>query len=74
MERFLSEECSIVEWALDSYGQESHERDIEQVQEAIVFLTCGNPDKLLEFILLAKRDYRDILHWYHLERAKVQAE
>lgn len=48
---------------LDSYGVESYERERERVQLAIVKLSAGNEEKLREFVVVAKRDYRDILFW-----------
>jgi hypothetical protein len=48
---------------LDNYGVESHERERERVQFAILKLSEGNEEKLREFIAVAKRDYRDVLFW-----------
>ena len=48
---------------LDTYGVESHERERERVQLAILKLSEGNEEKLREFIAVAKRDYRDVLFW-----------
>ena len=49
---------------LDLYGVESHERERERVQLAILALSEGHEDKLLDLVQSAKIDYRDILHWY----------
>ena len=46
---------------LDTYGVESYERERERVQLAILQLSGGSEEKLREFIVLAKRDYRDVL-------------
>ena len=48
---------------LDTYGVESHERERERVQLAILKLGEGNEEKLREFVAVAKRDYRDVLFW-----------
>src|SRR5256885_4306066 len=48
---------------LDAYGVESHERERERVQLAILKLSEGNEEKLREFVAVAKRDYRDVLLW-----------
>jgi hypothetical protein len=48
---------------LDSFGIESHERERERVQLAILKLSEGNEEKLREFVAVAKRDYRDVLFW-----------
>src|SRR5213078_4071273 len=48
---------------LDTYGVESHERERERVQLAILKLSEGNEEKLREFVAVAKRDYRDVLFW-----------
>jgi hypothetical protein len=36
---------------------------LERVRFAVLKLSNGNEDKLLEAILLAKRDWRDVLVW-----------
>ena len=48
---------------LDTYGVQSYEREKERVQLAMLALSSGNEEKLIEFIAIAKRDYRDILFW-----------
>src|SRR5207237_10885475 len=48
---------------LDGYGVESYERERERVQLAILKLSEGNEEKILEFVAVAKRDYRDVLFW-----------
>ena len=48
---------------LDLYGVEPYERERERVQLAILRLSKGNLEKLLEFIDMAKKDYRDALLW-----------
>jgi hypothetical protein len=49
--------------SLDNYGIESYERERERVQLAILKLSEGNEEKLREFVVVAKRDYRDVLFW-----------
>lgn len=48
---------------LDLYGVEEYERERERVQLAILTLSQGNEDKLLQFVEAAKQDYRDVLYW-----------
>ncbi|HEY6071201.1 MAG TPA: hypothetical protein VIU85_07505 [Chthoniobacterales bacterium] len=48
---------------LDIYGVESYERERDRVQLAILKLSEGNEEKLREFVVIAKRDYRDVLFW-----------
>ena len=48
---------------LDTYGVESHERERDRVQLAILQLSEGDEAKLREFLAVAKRDYRDVLFW-----------
>ena len=57
---------------LDTYGVESHERERERVQLAVLKLSEGNEEKLREFVTVAKRDYRDVLLWAEYpEEAKL---
>lgn len=49
--------------ALDQYGTQPYENEVARVQLAIIQLSEGNKDKLLEFVKVAKVDYRDILAW-----------
>ncbi len=48
---------------LDLYGAESHEPERERVQMAILTLSQGHEDKLLQLVEAAKQDYRDVLYW-----------
>ena len=48
---------------LDTYGVESYERERERVQLAILKLSEANEEKVREFVVVAKRDYRDVLFW-----------
>jgi len=48
---------------LDLYGTAPHEREANRVKVAIVQLSQGSEDKLLELVQTAKTDYRDILSW-----------
>ena len=47
--------------ALDQYGAESHEREVNRVKLAILELSEGKIEKLLHWIKTAKVDYRDTL-------------
>src|SRR4249920_2500326 len=47
--------------ALDEYGTESHEIEVNRVKLAILRLSEGNTDKLQYWIKTAKVDYRDPL-------------
>jgi len=60
---FPGSDAATVLGVLDLYGTESHERERERVQLAILALSEGSEDKLLYFVQAAKTDYRDILHW-----------
>ena len=48
---------------LDSYGVESYEQERERVQLDILKLSAGSEEKVREFVVVAKRDYRDMLFW-----------
>ena len=60
---FAEDRWSHVTQLLDAYGVESHERERERVQLAIVKLSMGSEEKLREHVAIAKLDYRDILLW-----------
>ncbi len=60
-ETFPQENPEDVLAVLDLYGVESHERERERVQLAILKLSNGSVDELLFNIEAAKQDYRDIL-------------
>jgi hypothetical protein len=60
---FPSSDPATILDVLDLYGMESHERERERVQLAIVRLSEGSEDKLLDFLQSAKTDYRDVLCW-----------
>ena len=49
--------------ALDLYGTEPQEREVDRVKVAIVALSEGSEDKLRHLVQVAKTDYRDILSW-----------
>jgi len=68
---FPGEDVSVVMDILDEYGVEPYERERERVQLGILKLSRVNVDRLLEFVLHAKRDYRDVLYWaeYFVEPA-----
>ena len=60
---FPFEDLTVVMEILDLYGIESHERERDRVQLAILKLSSGDVDTLLHFVRAAKRDYRDVLWW-----------
>ena len=60
---FPSRSAKTVLELLDLYGTEGHESERERVQMAILALSQGNEDKLLQFVEAAKQDYRDVLYW-----------
>lgn len=64
--RFPREDASTLLEVLDLYGAEPHEGERERVQLAIIALSDGDLDTLLDLIQCAKRDYRDVLYWYDL--------
>jgi hypothetical protein len=49
--------------ALQRYGQEPHEREVERVQLAVLRLCEGRSERVAELVAAAKRDYRDVLMW-----------
>ena len=51
---------------LDLYGVEPHEPERGRVQLAIIELSGGSKDKILQYVQIAKTDYRDILAWKQL--------
>ena len=65
--------------ALDEYGTESYEREVNRVKLAILQLSEGKTEKLLYWVKIAKVDYRDPLAAQELgplspeEGAKLQA-
>ena len=58
----LSDAATVLS-VIDLYGTEPHEPERERVQLAIVALSQGSEEKLLEFVQTAKTDYRNILSW-----------
>jgi hypothetical protein len=66
--------------ALDGYGTESYEREVNRVKLAILRLSEGKTEKLLYWIKAAKVDYRDPLAAQELgpasppEGSKLQAQ
>lgn len=48
---------------LEQYGSESHERERERVQLAIVTLSKGELAAVADLVRAAKQDYRDVLYW-----------
>jgi hypothetical protein len=77
---FHESDTATIVAVLDLYGVESHERERERVQLAIVQLGAGSEEKLLELVRAAKVDYRDVLAWQELgplpeaEGKKLQEE
>ncbi len=62
-EFFPEDDCAFVLELLDLYGTEPYEKERRRVQLAILRLSKGDLNKLLQLIDYAKRDYRDILCW-----------
>ena len=60
---FAVSDTATVLAVLDLYGIEPHERERERVQLAIVALSEGSEDMLLDLVQSAKTDYRDVLSW-----------
>ena len=58
---FPAEQFSEVMAALDEYGKESYEREIERVRLDILKLANGKMDSLQQAIKSAKSDYRDVI-------------
>jgi hypothetical protein len=46
---------------LERYGHEAHEREPERVRLAILKLCEGELKRVVELVVAAKRDYRDVL-------------
>ena len=46
---------------LYSYGVEPYEREVQRVRRVIVQTCRGSMDRLRKFVVVAKRDYRDVL-------------
>jgi hypothetical protein len=63
---FQESDTATIVAVLDLYGVEPHERERERVQLAIVQLSAGSEEKLLELVRAAKVDYRDVLAWQEL--------
>lgn len=49
--------------ALATYGTQEYEREVVRVQLAILHLARGDMERLVHFVEVAKRDYRDVLWW-----------
>jgi hypothetical protein len=60
---FPNEDVNTILSLLDEYGVETYERGQERVHVAILRLSGGDADALLEDIWAAKVDYRDVLWW-----------
>ena len=61
--KFPGLELAVVLSILDEYGQQTHEKERERVQLAILKLSAGDEAKLLHNVAAAKQDYRDVLMW-----------
>jgi hypothetical protein len=61
MREYPATEVPAVIAALEAYGKSSWHRDVARVRLAILKLTGGNRKKLDEAIVMADRDYRDVL-------------
>ena len=60
---FPNQDPVVIQSLLDAYGIESYERERQRVQIAILKLSDGSVDRLLDHIKAAKLDYRDVLLW-----------
>lgn len=60
---FAESDLAEILTALDQYGKAPCENEVARVRLAIIQLSEGNKNKLLEFVKIAKVDYRDILAW-----------
>ena len=60
---FPKSDAATILGILDLYGTEPYEREKERVQLAIVSLSTGSEDKLLDLVRTAKTDFRDVLSW-----------
>ena len=60
---FPSSDTKVIVELLDLYGTELYERERARAQLAILSLSQGSQDKLLQFIQAAKTDYRVVLSW-----------
>ena len=69
-EIFPNEDLQAVLDMMDEYGKEPFEIDTENVQIAAIRLSEGNLDKLMQLVVDAKRDYRDVLSWYAMKFGK----
>lgn len=69
---FPSRSAKTVLDLLDHYGVEGHEPERERVQMAILSLSQGSEDKLLQFVEAAKQDYRDVLYWAEYPQPSAQ--
>ena len=46
---------------LHEYGQEQHEKEIDRVHLAILRLAGNSAEQIMNWVLIAKHDYRDVL-------------
>jgi len=60
---FPEHDTEVILSILDMYGVEPYERERERVHLAILKLSKGDEDRLLEHVGMAKRDYRDVIMW-----------
>lgn len=58
---FPNEDQEKIMGILDLYGKESHERELERVQIAILKLSDGDLENLRAYVKTAKSDFRDVL-------------
>ena len=55
---------------LDEYGKHPYEMDQERVQIAVIRMSEGDIDRMLQLVSDAKRDYRDVLAAYATRSGK----
>ena len=58
---FPNEDLGKIMDILDLYGKESHVRELERVQIAILKLSGGDLENLRAYVETAKSDFRDVL-------------
>jgi hypothetical protein len=60
---FARSDTATIMSVIDLYGTQPYERERERVQLAVIGLSRGSEEKLLELVQVAKTDYRDVLSW-----------
>jgi hypothetical protein len=63
---FPDDDLAVILALVDQYGTAPHEREKERVQVAMVELSEGSREKLMDMVKAARTDYRDVLAWKQL--------